>query len=196
MTLSNIRNAMAESLLWLRTSLNMTQREIADAVGVSYNTWCSYELGKASPRIDDYMAFFIRFGLDPVPVIRRSLFPDQYQSYVPIEQKREEIVTFFRDEAPDSSIEQMHYIISGETGSSIYARVHQQSMYDHLPMKQKLGISKLIVHEYMLSESLGDLINTEYPMPDVHAVVDAIQLGHNAVMAGRNSYTTLNIEEE
>ncbi len=185
-----IRNAIASSLIDLREQVGKTVLEISEDLGVAYNSWRNYEAGRSIPRFDDYIRFCAFFGYDPVKLMRRNLSPDKYNQSIGIEQKRAEIIEFL-SQASDADVEAMHYIIYADTGSEFSARLQKQLIEDHLPLREKVGIAKDIVHRYRLCSMLGDLVNVGEAEPDVLAVVEAISCGMHAIENNQASYNTV-----
>lgn len=73
-------DAFAKNLKAYRTMLNMTQEDLAKAVGIKRSALSNYELGRSEPDFEIFVRFSRVLGVDPLDLLREhETYPDYYR---------------------------------------------------------------------------------------------------------------------
>ena len=191
-TREELRDGCALLLQNLRKRVGLPKYRMAEMVGVDLRTWDKYESGKASPRVDEFIAWFDLFRVDALAAVLEYLYPDVYTltQDSSIDELRRAALHYIGNVASDRTIQKFDFLVFGRHGSNIGAQSEEFVMLDHLPLTMRLAVASLIDILYETASANGLLVNTEHAMPNVETFRDGLRKGREAVMEGKTSYTT------
>ncbi len=197
-TREELRNGCANLLHKLRIETGFSKSRMAETVGVDLRTWEKYESGQAAPRVDEFIAWFDLFHADALRYVLDYLYPDIYDGLTqtsPMDNLRQAAMHYISNVASDHAIKKFDFLVFGEHGSNIEAQSEEFTMLDHLPLTMRLAVASLIDTLYATAEANGLWVNTNHVMPRVDVFHDGLQKGREAVMAGKQSYTTSTVKK-
>lgn len=189
MTRQDVQIAISHSLKELREQLNLSKAKMAEKLKMAENTWRSYESGESIPRSDDFLLMFIESGVNPEKAVMKAMYPEKYSSSLSDQDKREALIDYLQHSAPENVINILYFLRFGPTGSDFEALLNKQCMENHTPMRDRVRSTKITVNDYVTAEHLGELLYTDWQMPDVQLVVNALAQGQEAVYNRRDAYS-------
>ena len=104
---------------------------------------------------------------------------------------RRAVVRYFEEVAPDSEVRMEAFCKFGPHGSSSAGQASLRTAYNHLPLEDRLAVTKLIIHFYSLRSRQGRLLCPDSVPPDLHTLMQAIEAADSAVCNGVSHYTTV-----
>ena len=184
-----LRAGCANLLRKLRLETGYSKSKMAETVGIDLRTWEKYESGQASPRVDEFNADALRYVLDYLyPGIYDGLGHDSRTGDL-----RKAAMHYISNVASDHAIKKFDFLVFGEHGSNIEAQTEEFTMLDHLPLTMRLAVASLIDILYQTAEANNLLVCTDCVMPIIDVFHDGLKKGREAVMDGKQSYTTSSV---
>lgn len=185
--MKDFQSEFADLITQIRIDNDLSKSEMAAIMGVSDATYYKYEAGSSSPTVPQFIELCQALDMDVFGVIFDFLYPDTETEN--IDELRRDAAFFVQHQCPSKLLRELHYIISGNHGSSFYPQAQEFTMINHLPLEYRLIIARDIFMLYDLARDKGELLHTDKVMPDEKAFMDGIRKGREAVKAGKNSYS-------
>lgn len=195
-TRDELRDGCANLLRKLRLETGYSKSKMAETVGIDLRTWEKYESGQASPRVDEFIAWFDLFHADALRYVLDYLYPDIYDGLINdsrTDDLRKAAMHYISNVASDHAIKKFDFLVFGEHGSNIEAQTEEFTMLDHLPLTMRLAVASLIDILYQTAEANNLLVCTDCVMPVIDVFHDGLKKGREAVMNGKQSYTTSSV---
>lgn len=186
----DIQSAIAQILRELRRSAALTQAEIAETLGIDEKTYARYERGESSPPLVSFVQMLDAFGTPALPVIKKYLYPDRFGEDS-VQVLRRHLAEYMMQYASDKEIKRIDYLVEGQHGSPLEAQIQLFCAFDHLPMDARLIAAKVVFQLWELETARGGIINSADPMPDIELLRSSLIRATEAVIAGRNSYSSI-----
>lgn len=165
-----------------RARTKYSQDHMAKALGVSKRTIMAWEQGTSSPNLSKFIQWFDVLGVPIYPYL--YMIAHQDMNAKTFDEKISDITNDMSDDRKSKII----YELYGEHGSDPVGLTEMITAYLHLPLKQRVLIAKSIATSYMVSESLGELIRTDDPLPDMELLKAHLIACMDAVIEGKASY--------
>lgn len=181
-----MRSGIAQMLRDLRIRKTLSKSKIADIVGVDDHTWASWESGRTSPSVVDFVHIYNVLGENMMHPVMQFMFDNQCDTS---EDMRKSAAEFLSESAPEHTVQALHYILFGHHGSSPISQIEQFCALDHLPLEQRYYIAELIYVMYKMSENRGDLIESHSTLPDMRTWESALKAGQKAAFRRLQSYS-------
>lgn len=186
-----IQKQLAEMLYQARLRSGMSISAVAEAIGKDDKTYSNWERGKSAPTVPMVIKCFEAMGEPLFKPILSTLYPEEFtfdRKRDPSE-RRESLKKYIDLIASDKEIEDLHYLILGDHGSSWRHQIEGFVALDHLPMYARVLVAQIIVTNYELLETRGQLLNTDYAMPDLSLYREGLGMGYDAATNNYNKYT-------
>ena len=192
-TKEELRSGCAILLQNLQNRVGLKDGRMAGEAGIDPRTWERYITGQAAPRVDEFISWFDYFEVDALPMVLEYLYPEVYSDLSDQSETkalRKAAIHYVENIASPHAVRKFDYLVFGGHGSNIEAQSEEWLMLDHLPLTMRLAVAALIDTLYETAVANGLLVNTDCVMPKMGVFHDGLRKGREAVMDGRNSYTT------
>lgn len=190
----DMRNQIAQGLRKLRESTGSSRAFMADSMGVDIKTYARYEDGASDPSFVQLMSVYDALNTDFMPTFMKATHPDLYDvSNAPStpEIRRRAVVYYMQHGASDYQIDCIYFICDAKHGSDVSAVLTGEVMNMQSTMEYRLLLAQNNLMHYKLCKAQGLLLFEGEIKPDVEAYEAATLRGREAVLAGRNSYSTI-----
>lgn len=193
--MDKIKIAEKFAYMW-KTSRNdagKSQDYMAKALGVSKKTVQNWEVGTSSPSQLMGFQWFQVLGLQPLPYYLNLLCPidlgvTEYDADA--EQIKDTLHTII-DGLPANYQKELLYMLYGSHGSSPFALLELITAYLQTPLEFRLNVASGIAVNYEVAEARGCLKNPAQIKPNMNLVHDGIAKGRQAVVEGKQDYTSI-----
>lgn len=182
---------MGRLLAATRLEAKKSQEFMAHELGVSKMSIINWEKGVTEPRFGQFMKWFQVLGVNVHRPLLELIYPKLYEGleYGEDEDKIEAaLLAFLQSQSLDAK-RQIFYILLGEHGSSPISLLQLFTAYLHLPMQQRVAISRSIAEAYEMMERREELVCPEYVLPDMTGLKEAIDKGKEAAIKGEKGYS-------
>ena len=172
---------------------------MATLAEVSDHTWDRYESGESSPTLPEFINIYNELGEDALRDILSLMYPDKYNCLVSesnINDLRKSLIHYFSHVASERAIREWAFLTFGEHGSSSLAQLEMFTMIDHLPMKYRYMIAESISKYYEMASAHNELVATDEAIPDVELFRIGLNLGKEATMEKKESYSLTKKDED
>ena len=181
-----------------RADAGKSQEFVAEGLGVSKKTVQNWEKGVTSPDLFTGSEWFRVLGVNPVSYYLAYLFPSFFEN---VSSKRDEQVieqalnALICQTSPQEKRELL-YLMAGQHGSSWYSLLQMFTAHCHTTMQSRVNAARMILENYEMEESQGELVCPEAIRPDLRMLKSAIREGKGAVLTGSSGYANLFPKEE
>lgn len=175
-----------------RESVGKSQDYMARALGVSKKTVQNWEAGTSCPSQEKGFAWFVILDLQPLPYYLRLLYPEEFDDLTPCSDDKaieQALCTVIKD-IPSEMKRKILYLLTGAHGSSPLAVMEVITAHLQTPLRDRLNVAQSIATNYEMAQSAGKVKRPDHIQPNMELISSGIQLGKEAVKAGKNSYTT------
>lgn len=194
MDLDELKQACAAAMRSIRLEEDLSLAKMAEAAAVDPRTWARVEKGETSLPLANTALLFATLGRSALRELQEIIYPDIYKD-LGRDSSTAEIraggTTWINHIATDQQARLWDYIIFGRHGSNANAQLTEFAMLDQLPMRDRLIIGQNILMMWRLAKVRGELVGADDIVIDVQSFADGLAAGRDAVLAGRNSYTTI-----
>lgn len=175
-------------LIASRLRKGISQKDIADAVGKSKRTVQNWEAGIGSPTVEETIKWLDAVGYDLTKFTMAVKHGMKAIEPVPgIEDMKSYIHHFIDDFMTDKETEILYFLLSGDTGSVIYAYFNKMAADLACPIHDRVSTGLAIYSNYEVAEALGT-INKNAPAVDKTVFEAAIGSGKEAVKKRKKGY--------
>lgn len=170
-----------------RVKCGMSQKRVADYIGVSRKTVQNWENGLGSPDIDQVKEWCEAIGENPMIIFTLFIFGeasgiDPKRS----EAKRSTVADYILLKMSDQEIDILYFLITGVSGSSPYPYLQKVGADLSCPISDRVNSAKLIQSNYELASQTHT--TTPYAPPiDCEALEWAVMLGREAAISSRKN---------
>jgi len=190
-----MQDRFAEMWRRSRDDSGLTQREVAQRLGVSRTTIQNWESGYSCPTQLEGFQWFRALGLQPFPYYLALLYPefDGINADVDDQQINDALCRVIHD-LPADSKRKLLYVLYGDHGSSPMAVLELITAHLQTPLRARLNVAETVRTNYEMAEAQDMLSRPEHIQPNVSLLNAAYDSAKTAVKQGRGAYTA--IEEE
>lgn len=184
----------SDLLLNARVRKEKSQQYMADRLGRSLSTIQNWENGASVPKMTDVLDWFGILGINPLRACLDYVHPCTYSGIAPdsdIEEIDIALMHYLRNIASERERRELAFCIFGPTGSSWAAQLDELTARNHLPIAQRVSISRITVETYGLARDTGRLRRTDHILPDIDNVERAIENCKDSVRNGRSDYQNI-----
>lgn len=174
-----------------RNDAGLSQRFVAQAIGVGERTVKNWEAGNSAPSIVQTAEWFRACGLNPIRYMLNWLDPVHFDGLTAkndLEDIKSALLTYIRDVASEKEIRQLAFCMFGNHGSSWRSQLEMLTAHDHTTLRSRVTVARAVLENYEMEESQGILVNTDHIPPDLSRLRDAVEKGKDAVQEGKAGY--------
>lgn len=172
----------------------LSQRELAKRMRVTPGTIKNWLSGYSFPSLPDLLRLFAQMDVAPLRSFLEMVYPEEFEGLSEkssVDEMRKALLVYIEKAAPDSEIRINTFNKFGPHGSSISGQANLSAAYNHLPLEDRIAISKMIMHFYSIRQRQGQLVCADSQKPDVGVIVASIQAAMDAVCSGQSAYSNL-----
>ena len=147
-----------------------SQQYMAKELGKSLSTIQNWEAGTTVPKMTDMLRWFNVLGINPLRACLEYVHPVIYKGIHAgddIEKVDKALLHYIQNVAPERERRELAFCIFGETGSSWSAQLDELTARNHLPIQDRISISKMTVDTYELDSAIGKLRCDDKILPDI-----------------------------
>lgn len=190
---AELARKMACSLANVRLAAGLSQEYIAMCMGRNPKTIRSWEQGTSAPSAVEFVIWHDICGKALLREALNLMYPADFEhlpSDAPTDDVRKALVTYWADVAPDDEVRKMAYLIFGDPRSTWRAQLEMMVADAHLPMLYRIPTAQNVVEYYTILAAQGLLVGDGHIMPDIEHFQHAINDAREAVLNGKDGYTT------
>ena len=168
-----------------------SQQYMAKERGKSLSTIQNWETGATVPKMTDMLRWFNVLGINPLRACLEYVHPVIYKGIHDgddIGKIDKALLHYIQNVAPERERRELAFCIFGETGSSWSAQLDELTARNHLPIQDRISISKMTVDTYELDSAIGKLRCDDKILPDIQNVKDAISKCTECAKDGKDAY--------
>ena len=179
-----------------RRDAHRTQEFMAEGMGVSKKTVQNWEKGVTAPDLFTSAEWFRLLGRNPLPYYLAYLYPDleELSSESDEAATEEALVSLIRKSSPAEKT-QLLYLMLGNHGSSWYALLQLFSAHVHTSLRSRMTAARTVLENYEMDEREGRLVCPREAPPDISMLRRSVELCKEAVLDGKEGYTTQRVEK-
>lgn len=192
---SRVERAQRFSKIWWqsRAEAGKSQEFLALGLGVSKKTIQNWEKGISSPDLFQGYEWFRILGLNPLPYYLSFLYPNLVDQISPTDEDKdiEEILIELIKNSTVKEKRELYYIMAGKHGSSWFGLLQMMTAHCHTSLQSRVTAANIILENYEMEESTGELVNTDQIAPDLKILSSAIEQGKAAAQKKEQGYTIM-----
>lgn len=193
-----IDRAKRFSKIWWRSRADagVSQEYVAIGVGVSRKTIQNWEKGISSPDLFQASEWFNVLGLNPLPYFLDFIFPEKVDGIKAADEDKhiEEALNHLIAQLPASGKRQLLYMLYGNHGSSPNAILNLMNAHLQTPLKDRIVHAAMIVEDYEIENSLGNIVSPNNVKPDVKMLRISMDNARATVEKHRSGYHLIDSE--
>lgn len=174
-----------------RTDAGVSQRYIAQALGISERTVKNWEVGSSLPNILQLVSWFKACGLNPVRYVLDWLNPADFDGLCAEDSAddiKNALLEYISSVATENEIRKLAFCIFGNHGSSWNAQLEMLCAHDHTTMRSRVTVARAILENYEMEAAQGALVATDHISPNLDHLRAAVESGKDAVQEGKAGY--------
>lgn len=174
-----------------RDKAGVSQDVIAKRLGVSKKTVQNWEAGASSPSQVMGFKWFKALGIQPLPYYLSVLYPGFGD--VPAEPQDKEVDEYLQKliaDLPARTKRELLYMLSGYHGSSVVGVMEMVTAHLQAPLRDRVNVAQSIETNYTIAEANGRIRCPGHVQPDTGLLQEMIGKGKEAVLSGKEEYTT------
>lgn len=174
-----------------RNDAGLSQRFVAQAVGVGERTVKNWEAGNSAPNVVQMISWFRACGINPIRYVLDWLDPAHFDGLTAendLEDIKSALLEYISSVASEKEIRQLAFCMFGNHGSSWRSQLEMLTAHDHTTLRSRVTVARAVLENYEMEESQGILVNTDHIPPDLSRLRDAVEKGKDAVQEGKAGY--------
>lgn len=174
-----------------RDKAGVSQDVIAKRLGISKKTVQNWEAGASSPSQVMGFKWFKALGIQPLPYYLSVLYPGFGD--VPAEPQDKEVDEYLQKliaDLPARTKRELLYMLSGYHGSSVVGVMEMVTAHLQAPLRDRVNVAQSIETNYTIAEANGRIRCPGHVQPDTGLLQEMIGKGKEAVLSGKEEYTT------
>lgn len=179
---------LMEALALVRYESGLSQRVLAEQLGVSKKTIQNWEQGVNQPPLDMIFNWFRVCGENPVHWLLEYACPQEFKvdpnSYEEVDRAFNKLGEILTQEDKLALL----YLYYGRHGSSPESVIQLFLAHLHNPLKDRISIAIDVATHYRLNKGLDSLVGGEEPSPNLELLDEAILSAYDAIANNRNGY--------
>lgn len=187
---------IGKTLAKARNEAGLTQRTIAEMLGISKATVQSWENGQTSPNCDDMMEWFVACGVSPLAYFQAMLYPELYAT--PLDQQQdkpiEDVLIAYIRNAPSAVKRMLLFIVMGKHGSYPPAVIAEVCANLHTPLKDRVSVCGQIIDNYNCARATGTDPVPDGEQPPIEDLTQTYKAGRAASRRNATSYIKISFE--
>lgn len=191
MTRQQATQSAALMLAQARNDAGLSQRFVAQAVGVGERTVKNWEAGSSAPNIVQMMSWFRACGINPIRYVLEWLDPANFDGLTAesdLEDIKSALLAYIEDVSSEKEIRQLAFCIFGKHGSSWRSQLDMLTAHNHTTLHSRVTAARAILENYEMEQAQGMLINAETVPPNIERLRTAVERGKTAVQDGKTGY--------
>ncbi len=191
MTRQEATQSAAMMLAQARNDAGLSQRYVAQSIGVGERTVKNWEAGSSAPNIVQMVSWFRACGINPIRYVLDWLDPAHFDGLTAtdsIEDVKSAIMAYIEDIATEKEVRQLAFCMFGNHGSSWRSQLDMLTAHDHTTLRSRVTVARAVLENYEMEESQGILVNADSIPPDLSRLRDAVENGKDAVQEGKRGY--------
>lgn len=185
MSILETEEGFAEMLRDLFDYANVTVKDVSRLAGVTERTIKHWLDGESQPSPSTLFRLFRLLNVPMQPFLR-----DRGSAYN-VEDDRQAILHYINNVASAEELRDMRFNVTVKHGSSVACQLAMVSMLNHMKLRYRLMVAKVVLNLWELARMEGGLQYDDDCIPNVDKVMDATIKTHQALKAGRQSYTDI-----
>ncbi len=191
MTRQQATQSAALMLARARNDAGLSQRFVAQAVGVGERTVKNWEAGSSAPNIVQMISWFRACGINPIRYVLDWLDPVHFDGLTAennLADIKSALLEYISSVSSEKEIRQLAFCMFGNHGSSWRSQLEMLTAHDHTTLRSRVTVARAVLENYEMEESQGILVNTDHIPPDLSRLRDAVEKGKDAVQEGKAGY--------
>lgn len=191
--INELNAGCAAMLRELRERHGLSKAAMAEELFINPHTWASWESGRSSPTLPEFISAFNAMHEDVLPVALKYLYPEQFAELSPADDFsniKEALLQYISSVASERIIRELSFILFGGHGSNVEPQLQMFTAINHLPLTYRIIVCENVLSMYGLAEFKDELRATDKIMPNIEYMQDAIEKAKMACRAASHSYTT------
>lgn len=167
---------------------------MAAAAGVTIKTWNKVERGETELTLSQFASVFLNLGEPALRCMLDIIYPETFAHICKksgSDAIREAGKKWISEVCTDDQARMLDFVTFGRHGSNINAQLVEFTMIDQLPMHCRLIIAQNVLMMWRIAKVRGELICEDDIEVNIDAYIDALLKGRDAVLTGKNGYTTI-----
>lgn len=187
---------IGKTLAKARNEAGLTQRAIAEQLGISKATVQSWENGQTSPNCDDLMEWFVACKVSPLAYFQEMLYPELYAQPLDQQQDRdlEDVLMVCIRRTPIAVKRMLLYIFMGKHGSYPPAVIAEICANLHTPLKDRVSVCGQIIDNYNCARATGTDPVPDGEQPPIEDLTQTYKAGRAASQSGAASYIKCSVQ--
>lgn len=194
MTRQEATQSAALMLAQARNDAGLSQRYVAQSIGVGERTVKNWEAGSSAPNIVQMVSWFRACGINPIRYVLDWLDQAHFDGLTAtdsIEDVKSAIMAYIEDIATEKEIRQLAFCMFGNHGSSWRSQLDMLTAHDHTTLRSRVTVARAVLENYEMEESQGMLVSADSIQPDLSRLRDAVEKGKDAVQEGKKGYVEI-----
>lgn len=191
MTRQQATQSAALMLARARNDAGLSQRFVAQAVGVGERTVKNWEAGSSAPNVVQMISWFRACGINPIRYVLDWLDPVHFDGLTAendLADIKSALLEYISSVSSEKEIRQLAFCMFGNHGSSWRSQLEMLTAHDHTTLRSRVTVARAVLENYEMEESQGILVNTDHIPPDLSRLRDAVEKGKDAVQEGKAGY--------
>ena len=174
-----------------RRDAGRTQEFMAEGMGVSKKTVQNWEKGVTAPDLFTSAEWFRLLGRNPLPYYLAYLYPDLEDLGAGTDERETEeaLISLIRKCTPSEKA-QLLFLMLGNHGSSWYSLLQLFTAHAHTSLRARVSAARTVLENYEMDEAEGRLVCPTEALPDLSMLRYSVDLAKEAVLEGKEGYTT------
>lgn len=188
----DFKEQLARILSTARNKVGVSQRSMAKLIGKSFSTVQNWESGVSTPNLWDVIHWFDVLGVNPMRSFLNLQSPEIFDFLSASnndDELKKSLLSYINGTASTDEIRKLCFCILGNTGSSWHAQLDMLTAHNHLPMQNRVVISRAIYDSYQMCKANDTLVCPENIAPDEKNLLHAIESGKDSASQGQNRYS-------
>ena len=176
------RDGFASMMQDLFRYADVNNKDVAKLMAVHERTVKNWLDGYSQPSPSDTIKLFRLLNVPMIPFL--TGMPEQ-------EDDRTAIIHYINNAASSAELRDMRFNLTEKHGSSVACQLALVSALNHMKLRYRLMVAKMVLNLWEIASAENGLQNTEEAMPDIDKVKQACIKSHYALQSGKNSYTDI-----
>lgn len=185
----NLSNVLKEC----RESSGITQKEMANRLGVGERTIQNWESGYSEPLASQLKEWFEALSVQPQPYLIQLLYQDELKldDEIFTDSNIDTALTALLSSMSMHTKKELLYLFYGSHGSSPECVIHMVTAHLHTPLRNRINVSEQIITNYEIADAKGEIIEPDYIRPNMVMLNEATQRARKSIINNKDSYNTI-----
>ena len=172
-----------------RISAGVSQRHVAEAMGISYRTVQHWESGESTPDLEQMIEYYKAISVNPRNTIFAFMYP-HLKGMTRVDKNSDQAAMFQRifSNLSMAEIDALNFIASSYHGGGWIPLLQLILAYLNTPLADRFKVARSIVENYEFAMAQGAIQYPDFIQPDMEILDTAIQQGRSAAMHNKKGY--------